>query len=234
MNLEKPHLVAANTSYTPDAGFNATLYEYFDWRQLKQEMAKLNRSSKVVEFKATLQVMSTSLGCKASGVNQKLTDQTFLWPQLIKLADNPVESLFIDGDQQAVAAPQITKPELVRGVLAFKYCFKQDCAGETFEYTKCGYYNLYFAIPVLSIFGIFFLWLVTQEARSWYIGPMTEIPLSAKEWYEFFDKSKFGAGDIIKHSSQDQSITSTQSMRGRATTATYKVAMGENLNIVRD
>lgn len=46
-------------------------------------------------------------------------------------------------------------------------------------------------MPILIIFCILFMLLAALETYCLFCGPLADIPMSAQEWYEFYERVKF-------------------------------------------
>lgn len=173
----------------------ATIYEYSHSKDIANISKVSRKNSKRgvtalwVRPKAPLLVYN--LSCRISGLSvQDFTDAIFVYrkAQLNRsYLRRPLKLVTITVGGHTMVTPQPMRNSCVaRATLTKKITEETICNGETFVWTKCATYNVYVAVPLLTIVGMLssiYLLLRVKMTRD---GIFARAPITAKAWGRFY------------------------------------------------
>ena len=187
---EKP-IIFTYTDVLPigNTGFKFTVYEYHDWKQIRSQLRIVSQSEPIHTFKPVSPMIAYNVSCNESGLVRSNVAFQVAVPRF-DVFHYPIFKNYTDGNITVSAVPPLTSATLVRTILGGKFAYQAYCDGETFVYTQCGTYKWIWASPLITIITILIVTNVVLGIFIQYLGVKFNVPMSAEEWYEFYEEFK--------------------------------------------
>lgn len=109
----------------------------------------------------------------------------------------PVALNFTDGNLAVPARQPFNEARLVRAILGGKFTYSETCPSEKFVCAACGAYEWIYAVPIIIIASTLLIVWATLELYNYYLQVKIDIPMTSREWYEFYEKVKFVKDDEL-------------------------------------
>lgn len=214
LSFEAPFFIAhSDIESIGNTGFSTQVFEYFNFKHLLEEKKRLNASMRLRNFRLSTPLITYNVSCNSTGLTRDHIAESVLLGRIGDLEHTQTPIIVSDGKMSAQGLQKPTAAKIVRSILGAKFSYKEKCIGETFEWTTCGVYRFKYSFPLLVILCTVLLAQTFLEIRIYFAGDIMDIPMSAKEWYTFYEKVKFKKELKIQKQPTYNSLSSRLSSR---------------------